>query len=203
MDPKDIASAMDVQADVIHISIPASERLIHSVLNKDREYVVRTAKACVVMARENGYEVTAGFQDASRADVGFMILLANCLCQLGVTMIKLADTVGIFTPTAVRQLIGQMKKNTNIPLGIHTHNDLGMAVSMALEAVKAGVTHVDTTCFGIGERAGNCDLFSFVRNGKPAVAFDPALGDMDHMQKQAANVLFAQSDGGEWKCASM
>ena len=203
MNQKDIASAMDISPDVIHISIPVSDRLIHSVLNKDREYVVRTAKACAVMAKENGYEVTVGFQDASRADISYMILLANCLHQLGVTMVRLADTVGIWTPPAVRQMIGEIQRNTDVPLGIHTHNDLGMAVPIALGAVKAGAVHVDTTLFGIGERAGNCDLFSLVNNGSPILTFEPTLGDVGQLQKQAADILFTQSHGESWNCINL
>lgn len=201
MNPKDILDAMDVMPDVIHISAPVSDRLIHRLLNKDREWVVRTLKSCVAMAREKGFEVTVGFVDASRADISFMIMLANCLYSMGVTMVKLADTVGILTPQNVRKLAWQMVENTDIPLGIHTHNDLGMAVPIAIEAVKAGITHVDTTCFGVGERAGNCDLFSFVDNGMPLFAITPSLHDVSLLRKYAADILFAKSPGQAWNYA--
>jgi homocitrate synthase NifV len=122
---------------------------------------------------------------------------------MGVKTIKLADTVGILTPAAVRHLVGQMKKNTDISLGIHTHNDLGMAVPIAIEAVKAGVTHVDTTLFGIGERAGNCDLFSLVSNGSPVFAGLPMNKRINHLQKQAADILFFKSHSEVWNCTNM
>ena len=51
-----------------------------------------------------------------------------------------------------------MKKAVNIPLCIHCHNDLGMAVANTITAAEAGVFQLHTTVNGIGERVGNTPL---------------------------------------------
>ena len=163
----DIRDALEVEPDVIHISVPASDRLIRRVLGKDPPWVEQTLKSCISLAREHGFPVTVGLQDASRAELPFMLRLASIAHNLGATALKLADTVGMLTPSQARVLVSHLKES-GIALGIHTHNDLGMAVPIAIESALAGVTHVDVTCFGIGERAGNCDLFSFAEYGTPS-----------------------------------
>jgi len=188
MNPQDIRDALEAEPDVIHISVPASDRLITRVLHQDRAWVETTLTRCVTMARERGYEVTAGFQDASRADIPFMLRLAAAARSLGVTAIKLADTVGTLTPPQARALTRSMA-DAGLALGIHTHNDLGMAVPVAIEAVRAGVTHVDVTCFGIGERAGNCDLFSFVEYGSPVLSTVPAPTDAGELKRRVTDIL--------------
>lgn len=185
----DIRDAMDVRPDVIHISVPASDRLISHVLHKDREWVQHSLLTCVSLAREQRYEVTVGFQDASRADRVYMAQLSNSLIPLEVTLVKLADTVGTLTPQATRELVGFMAENTALPLGIHTHNDLGIAVPVAIEAIKAGVRHVDATCFGIGERAGNCDLFTLVEYGLPVFEPAPPFAGARKLKRKAVDIL--------------
>jgi homocitrate synthase NifV len=62
-------------------------------------------------------------------------------------------------------------------LGIHTHNDLGMAVANAIEAAKVGCLYADVTVGGIGERAGNCDLAQLVCASSSI--FDWGVSDVD------------------------
>lgn len=185
----DIRDSMEVEPDVIHISVPASDRLIYRVLGEDRTWVENTLLRCTALAREQGYEVTVGLQDASRADIPFMLRLAALMRTMEITIFKLADTIGTLTPPQVRSLIERMGE-AGLPLGIHTHNDLGMAVPIALEAAQAGVSHVDVTCFGIGERAGNCDLFSFAEYGAPALSVFPVLQDPEALKRRVTDILY-------------
>src|SRR4029079_3008723 len=52
----------------------------------------------------------------------------------------------------------------NVVIGIHTHNDSGVAVANALAAVNAGSSHVQGTVNGVGERCGNMDLVPLIAN---------------------------------------
>lgn len=174
MHPDDIAHSFDCRPDVIHISAPVSDHLITTALRENRAWVTNMLKACVFLAKNKGYEVTVGFQDASRADLSYMASLAGCLSGLGVSSIRLADTVGVFTPSAAGRLICRLKEHTDLPVGIHTHNDLGMAEAVALEAAKAGALFVDTTFFGIGERAGNCNSLVFSEAANPIFEVRPS-----------------------------
>ncbi len=193
MKKEDIAHAFDCRADVIHISAPVSDMLIAGMLKKNRRWVADQLTDCVSYAKENGYEVSVGFQDASRADTGFMVTLANQVHQLGVSTVRLADTVGILTPLKSRHMVEAIARETDIDIAVHTHNDLGMAAAIAAEAVKGGARYVDTTLFGIGERAGNCDPYAFVKLIEGHFDVSPAGGTLERLMRGAEGILVSKS----------
>lgn len=163
MNKMDILNSMECKPDIIHISVPTSHIQIYSNLGKNKKWVEDNLKECVYLARDNGYEVTIGFEDASRADIGYLINLCEIIQPMGVKRVRYADTVGILMPSLVKKSIHTIINNTNIEIEIHAHNDFGMAIPISLEAVKSGAKYVDCTLDGIGERAGNCNLQEFVR----------------------------------------
>jgi 2-isopropylmalate synthase len=61
-------------------------------------------------------------------------------------------------PFDVAEIVSAVKAQASVPLGIHVHNDAGCAVANSLIAVDAGVTQVQGTVNGYGERTGNADL---------------------------------------------
>jgi methanogen homocitrate synthase len=69
--------------------------------------------------------------------------------------IGLVDTMGCALPEAIKYLVRKIKKITNLPVEIHTHNDFGMAVATELAAVTAGAEVVHGCVNGLGERTGN------------------------------------------------
>ncbi|MDR3289469.1 MAG: homocitrate synthase [Peptococcaceae bacterium] len=159
---RDIEHAIDCRPDSIHISAPVSDLHIFQKLRWDRRFVREQLKRCVSYAKERGYPVSVGFEDASRAEWEFMLSLARMLKPLEVEFIRYADTVGILTPSRAYQVIEGLRRESGMEVGIHAHGDLGMAVANSLMAVRAGAAYVDVTLFGIGERAGNCDMRDFV-----------------------------------------
>ncbi len=76
----------------------------------------------------------------------------------GADCIVLCDTNGGTLPEEITKIIKQVKKKIRKPLGIHTHNDQGLAVANSLAAVHAGCVQVQGTFNGMGERCGNADL---------------------------------------------
>lgn len=160
---KDITSSIECNPDIIHLSIPTSDIQIFSKLNKDKQWVEKTAKQCVIFAKDKGFEVTVGFEDASRTNVNYLIKLCGLLKKVGVNRVRYADTLGILTPIQLKESISTIVNNTGMDVEIHAHNDFGMAIANSIEAVKRGAKYVDCTLGGIGERAGNCDLEEFMK----------------------------------------
>lgn len=158
----DIKDSFDCEPDIIHISVPVSYPQIYAKLRKNKAWVVKNLSLCLELALSNNYEVTVGFEDASRADYTFMIKLAASIMEMGVRRIRFADTVGVLTPARTYNTINGIIQNTGIEVEMHAHNDLGMAVANSIAAAKAGAKYIDTTILGIGERAGNCDFKKFV-----------------------------------------
>jgi homocitrate synthase NifV len=165
---EDIDHAVECEPDSIHIGAPVSDLHIRQKLRKDRRWLLDQLKRCVCRAKSKGFAVSVGFEDASRADMDFLISLCHMLEELQVEFVRFADTVGILTPglayRAIRRLLSGLK-GSPMGMGIHAHNDLGMALANSLAAAEAGAAYADVTLFGIGERAGNCDLARFVSAG--------------------------------------
>lgn len=161
----DVKNSIDCKPDIIHISIPTSDLQIYSNLHKDKKWIEENIKRCLSLAGDYGYETTIGFEDASRADIKYLIELCNLVEDLGVKRVRYADTVGILSISKTKQVISELKRNSNVDIEIHSHNDFGMALSIAIESVKNGARYVDCTLDGIGERSGNCNLQEFLRIG--------------------------------------
>jgi len=167
MSINDIKDSMDCDPHIIHISVPSSDIQIQRKLHKNRTWVVENMKKCITYAKSKDYEVTIGLEDASRADCEFLTKLIGTANEMGVNRFRYADTVGILYPKIIYERVSRIKKQfRSIDLEIHAHNDLGMAVSNSMSAVKAGALYVDCTIAGIGERVGNCDYLKFITAAK-------------------------------------
>jgi homocitrate synthase NifV len=163
LNPEDIRQSMDCGADILHISVPSSDIQIQSKLRKDRKWILEQVRRCVCLARSGSREVTIGLEDASRADFGFLLQVISTACKEGVKRIRYADTVGILYKKRIFEEIREIRNELKVEIEIHTHNDMGMAVSNSLAAAEGGAAFVDCTAGGIGERAGNCNYLKFVK----------------------------------------
>ena len=101
-------------------------------------------------------------EDASRSDLDFLVQIITKVIDAGATVINLPDTVGMqhqknmVTCSAISEKMFQIF--IRLHLSCHCHDDLGMAVANSLAAIENGVTQVEGTINGIGERAGNASL---------------------------------------------
>ncbi len=119
---------------------------------------VMNALEIVTYAFQNNLIVDFAFEDASRADIGYITELALELKPF-INYLILCDTVGCLQPNLTEIWIRQfIKKSTCLKIGIHCHNDLGLAVENTIRAVLSGSTLISGTFTGIGERAGNAAL---------------------------------------------
>jgi len=162
--PEDIEHAADCKPDIIHISIPVSDTHIYAKLKKDKDWVINQLYACLELLKKYNIPLSVGFEDAFRSEMAFMRTVVKILLDFGVTRIRLSDTVGVATPSAVRNTFTELSSHLQgkADFGIHAHNDLGMAVANTVEAAKCGCLYADVTVGGIGERAGNCDFAKLV-----------------------------------------
>jgi 4-hydroxy 2-oxovalerate aldolase len=72
-----------------------------------------------------------------------------------VSIIYFADSLGKMTPAEISDLVQIAKKYWKKDLGIHTHDNKGLALSNTIEAIKNGIKWVDSTILGMGRGAGN------------------------------------------------
>jgi D-citramalate synthase len=151
--PSDIDLAADFGADSVHLVVPVSDLHIAKKMRKTREQVAEMAFSAVAYAKDRGLKVELSGEDASRADQHFLNWLFTEGVHRGADRLCFCDTVGILTPEKTAEFITPLAKIA--PLSIHCHDDLGMALSNSLTALKYGASSVHTTVNGIGERAGN------------------------------------------------
>ncbi|MGE0702551.1 MAG: citramalate synthase [Vicinamibacterales bacterium] len=78
----------------------------------------------------------------------------------GADVVVLCDTNGGSLPHEIVELTRLARASLSVPLGIHTHDDIGLGVANALASLEAGVSHIQGTLNGYGERTGNCNLTS-------------------------------------------
>jgi len=129
-----------------------------------REANVKMACEAIRHARSRGVEeIEFGGEDGSRADVGYLIELAEACYRAGGTRYSFPDTVGFFAPEGVDyyipKLVAAFPKK---PLVVHFHNDFGLGAYNTVRALHHGATIPTCTVNGIGERAGNAPLHTTV-----------------------------------------
>jgi len=154
----DLASALRCQADIVHLSIPVSDIHLQHKLRQPREWVLTQITRVLEQAVASGRSISLGAEDASRADAGFLALVARRAQACGASRIRFADTLGVLDPFTTYEAVARLRDAVDIEIEIHTHNDLGLATANTLAALRAGATHANTTVNGLGERAGNAAL---------------------------------------------
>ena len=158
MSRDDIASAANLGAHLIDISVPASYKHLRSKLRKDRAWLLQSLDEHVRLARDLGFDVGVGAEDASRGDPSLLAAIAETAQRAGARRIRFADTLGVLDPFATFERIAALRAVCDLEIEMHAHDDLGMATANTLAAVKAGATHLNTTVNGLGERSGNAPL---------------------------------------------
>jgi 2-isopropylmalate synthase len=119
----------------------------------------------VSFLKSNGREViydAEHFFDGYRADPEYALKTLEAAAGAGADWIALCDTNGGSLPSWITTVVANVRERVATPLGIHTHNDGGLAVANSLAAVEAGCRQVQGTINGYGERCGNANLIPII-----------------------------------------
>lgn len=168
----DIDASINTGVDHVLISIPVSDIHIKENIRKDRSWVLKAIEKTILYAKEHDLFVCVGAEDASRADLDFLLDFSRVVKDCGADRLRLSDTVGILGPFQIFDLVKNVRNGIDIELEVHTHNDFGMATANAIVGIEAGANYVDTTVNGIGERAGNAALEEVVMSLKYILGID-------------------------------
>ena len=172
----DIRASIACGVTAIDISLSVSDLMIANKLRKDRAWVIEQLRTAVSFAKEHDLYVSVGGEDASRADSAFLVELMGIAHELGGDRFRFCDTLGILDPFIMFEKIRTLREAVpELPIEVHTHNDLGMATANAIAGIRAGARFVNTTVNGLGERAGNAALEEVVMGLKHACGIDPGI----------------------------
>jgi len=154
----------------INLSLSTSDQMLYGKfmgkLTKDDIIKMMTGAVDFAKAKEIK-TIGVNAEDASRSDVNFLIKFAQEAKAHGADRIRYCDTLGYDDPFTIYKRIRLLATEVNIPIEMHCHNDLGMAVAASIAGAKAAIdsgvdAYINTTVNGMGERAGNADLVSTI-----------------------------------------
>ncbi len=159
---EDVDAALGCDVDCVHVFISTSDLHLKHMLKMTRGQVLQRAVEYVEYAKDHGVVVEFSAMDATRTNLTFLKQIYQAVIDVGVDRINVPDTVGVITPGGMNYLISQLKPIIKVPISVHCHDDLGLAVANSLAAVEAGAEQVQVAVNGIGERAGNASLEEIV-----------------------------------------
>ncbi len=168
----DIERAFGLVPSIRHLnlSISTSDQMINGKFQgrRGKTDVLRMMTEAVDAAWEHGAKsIGVNAEDASRTDMSYLIDFALAAKEHGADRIRYCDTLGYDSPFTIYESVKSLAENTKMPIEVHCHGDLGMAVANSVAGAKAAIdcgqdAYINTTINGIGERAGNADLVATV-----------------------------------------
>lgn len=156
---RDIFAASGLGIEKINIGVPVSDQHLGQRLKISREDLYSKVEAVIKAAFTCGFtQVSLGLEDFSRADQHFALELSEYAVAQGVHRIRLSDTLGLFTPLQIQNVVGLFSETLDAEIGVHCHNDFGMATANTITALQSGATWGDVSVIGVGERSGIAPL---------------------------------------------
>lgn len=152
---RDIEIAAELEVDRIAIFYGISDIHLKAKTKTTREQALQIIAETVSYAKSHGVKVRFTAEDATRADLQYLVQVIKTARDAGADRVSIADTVGILYPTKTKELFSYLTREVpGVEYDIHAHNDLGMAVANSLAAVEGGATIIHATVNGLGERVG-------------------------------------------------
>jgi len=169
---KDVETAFRFVPNIRHLnlSISTSEQMVSGKFQGKRkqEDILMMMVDAVDAAKALGAEsIGVNAEDASRTNMDFLIKFASAAREHGAQRFRYCDTLGYDDPFSIYEAVKVLAENVGIPIEIHCHGDLGMAVANSVAGAKGAIdggqdAYINTTVNGVGERAGNADLIATI-----------------------------------------
>jgi 2-isopropylmalate synthase len=190
-----VAALRESGAAVVTLVAKAYDRHVELALRTtlaENLEMIRDTVEHLVQAGQRVFLDAEHFFDGYASDPGYALDVVRTAAGAGADVVALCDTNGGMLPPELADVVGAVLAATSARLGIHCHDDTACAVANTLAAVDAGVTHVQGTANGYGERAGNANLFSLVANlqlkrGRQVLP-DGALGELTRIAHAVSEV---------------
>jgi citrate (Re)-synthase len=154
----------------LNLSISTSDQMINGKFKGKitKADVIKEMTDAVDAAKKFGCEtVGVNAEDASRTEMKFLIKFGLAAASHGADRLRYCDTLGYDNPFTIYQTCKELAEAVKIPIEVHCHGDLGMAVANSLAGARGAIdggqdVYINTTINGIGERAGNADLVAII-----------------------------------------
>lgn len=202
-DDASLRAILELEVPVATLFGKASVFQVERILETDRQENLRMVEESVRFLVDHGVTVIFDgehFFDGYQAHPDYALAVLSAAEAGGASWLVLCDTNGGTLPAGVRRGVEAAGAVSRLPLGIHAHNDAGLAVANSLEAVAAGATMVQGTINGYGERCGNADLCTIWPNLVWKMGLEAGqpehLGDLTRLSRTVAGIANLAPDDG-------
>ena len=162
-----LGALRDSGAPAVTLVAKAFDRHVDLALKTSLDENLEMIRDSITHLRKEGQRVfldAEHFFDGYRNNRAYALEVVRVAAESGADVIALCDTNGGMLPDELSQVVHDVLQASSARLGIHCHNDTGCAIANSMAAIEAGVTHVQGTLNGYGERTGNADLVSIIAN---------------------------------------
>jgi len=169
---EDVETTFQLVPNIKHLnlSISTSDQMLTGKFQgkKKKSDVIKDMTEAVKCARTCGAEsIGANAEDASRTELNFLVEFGLAAKECGADRFRYCDTLGYDNPFTIYESARILAEKVGMPIELHCHSDLGMAVANSIAGAKGVIdggqdAYINTTINGIGERAGNADLIAVI-----------------------------------------
>ena len=170
-----VRALMKAATDVVTIFGKSWILHVEKALRTSKEENLRMIEDTVNFFKKSGKEVifdAEHFFDGYKDNSQYALKTLRIAREAGADCLVLCDTNGGSMPYEVERIIKEVQSQIDFPLGMHAHNDAGMGVANSIIAAREGVSHIQGTINGYGERCGNADLCLVIPNLKFKLGID-------------------------------
>ncbi|MCL2151405.1 MAG: homoaconitate hydratase [Oscillospiraceae bacterium] len=159
---EDIDYAYSCGVGGVILFIPGSDIHLKAKFGDDisavRQKLVQKAMDAIKYAKDRGLFIEFGVEDSTRMDFNVLLEILSLAQLEGADVLGTTDTIGYFTPEMTYDFIKKLANQLEAPIGVHCHNDMGLATANTIAGLLAGGGYCSPTVNGMGERAGNASL---------------------------------------------
>jgi len=166
-DDSNVRSLLSANTRVVAIFGKSWDFHVREVIRATLEENLKMIEETIAFFKKKGKEVifdAEHFFDGMKNNPGYALATLQAAVDGGADWLVLCDTNGGSFPKEIFEFTKEVAERFSVPLGIHCHNDSGLAVANSIMAVEAGVTQVQGTFLGFGERCGNANLSTLIPN---------------------------------------
>lgn len=164
-DDKGLNALLEAGTPVVTLVAKAWDLHVENVLGTELDENLRMVEDSIDWLKRHDREVVLDaehFFDGHRSNPEYAMKVVRAAAEAGADCVVLCDTNGGSLTDEVRELTTRVCRQIDAPVGIHCHDDSGLAVANSVAAVQNGAVHVQGTLNGFGERCGNADICSII-----------------------------------------
>ena len=167
VDDANVQSLLEANTSAVAIFGKSWDLHVEHIIKTTLEENLAMIQDTITFFKEHGKEVifdAEHFYDGYKANPEYALSTLKAAVAGGVDWLVLCDTNGGAFPSEVFRITQEVAQSFSTKIGVHCHNDGGMAVANSIMAVEAGATQIQGTYIGFGERCGNVNLSTVIAN---------------------------------------